>query len=110
MISREIRILCKGTKITGMTITDIPVKSEFNRSNMIKAIQEDKPELIEEIWKSITKNKVRGLKFKWDGTWEDKKDHSEETGEKQYYLRVCLNCGKRAGLHYLGICPKSPEG
>lgn len=87
-----------------MTITGISVQSEF-RYNIIKAIQDNKPELIEGVWESITKNMIKDSKFKWNGTWEDGKDRSKEMGNTQYLLRICLNCGSRAGLHISKRCP-----
>lgn len=38
--------------------------------------------------------------FKWNGTWSDGKDHTGETGEEQFFMRVCDVCGKRRGMHY----------
>lgn len=37
--------------------------------------------------------------FKWNGTWEDGEDHTGEVSNKQYWLRVCANCGHRRGIH-----------
>lgn len=60
------------------------------------------------------------MNFKWNGKWEDGKDHSGERGKEQLWLRICINCGNRRGLHtgksenvigYLAdkdaICPRS---
>lgn len=38
--------------------------------------------------------------FEWNHSWEDGKDHGDEVGKSQYYLRMCKNCGNRRGLHY----------
>lgn len=104
---RTIRIICQGTKITGMTILDIPVRSEFNRRRVISAITNNKPEEIEVVWDSITKIIIeeKKSKFKWDGTWEDGKNRSNETGDDQYLLRMCLYCKNRAGKHISEECP-----
>lgn len=37
--------------------------------------------------------------FKWNGKWEDGKDHTGEVSESQYWMRMCNNCNQRRGLH-----------
>jgi hypothetical protein len=102
----RIKIIYGDTKFRSMTINGIAVKSEFDQLKMLSAIRNDRPDIMELVWDSVVKGVAETFTFVWNGMWEDGKDHTGEVGDKQYYLRMCLNCGKRAGLHYSKKCPE----
>lgn len=108
MTKYRIKIIYGDTKLMSMTINGIVVESELDRLEMLKAIHSDRPDIMEIVWDSVVKSVAKTYVFRWNGMWEDGKDYTGEVGEKQYLLRMCINCGKRMGMHY-SKTKKCPE-